>query len=72
HHFLLSTPHILPILHYKITSSSLLQQFLQKQHKHIISLSQPTPKSILLTTQSLYYSPLSSTTLKKHPSFLIQ
>ncbi|MFP3394402.1 DUF370 domain-containing protein, partial [Brevibacillus sp. SIMBA_076] len=45
---------------------------LKKQEEQIISLSQGTPKSIVVTTKSVYYSPLSSSTLKKRASFVIE
>ncbi|MDM5318433.1 DUF370 domain-containing protein [Bacillus altitudinis] len=67
-----STREIVAIVDYKMRSSSVVQEFLQKQEGQIISLSQGTPKSIVVTTKSVYYSPLSSSTLKKRASFVIE
>lgn len=67
-----STREIVAIVDYKMRSSSVVEEFLQKQEKQIISLSQGAPKSIVVTTESVYYSPLSSSTLKKRASFVIE
>ncbi|EDW21310.1 extracellular matrix/biofilm biosynthesis regulator RemA family protein [Bacillus sp. FSL K6-4563] len=67
-----STREIVAIVDYKMRSSSVVEEFLLKQEGQIISLSQGTPKSIVVTTKSVYYSPLSSSTLKKRASFVIE
>ncbi|MGE6676866.1 extracellular matrix regulator RemB [Bacillus pumilus] len=67
-----STREIVAIVDYKMKSSSVVEEFLQKLEGQIISLSQGTPKSIVVTTKSVYYSPLSSSTLKKRASFVIE
>ena len=67
-----STREIVTIVDYKMRSSSVVEEFLKKQEEQIISLSQGTPKSIVVTTKSVYYSPLSSSTLKKRASFVIE
>ncbi|MBU8637536.1 extracellular matrix regulator RemB [Bacillus pumilus] len=67
-----STREIVAIVDYKMRSSSVVEEFLQNQEGQIISLSQGTPKSIVVTTKSVYYSPLSSSTLKKRASFVIE
>ncbi|MGE6630734.1 extracellular matrix regulator RemB [Bacillus sp. NPDC077027] len=67
-----STREIVAIVDYKMKTSSVVEEFLQKQKSHLISLSHGTPKSIVVTTKSIYYSPLSSSTLKKRASFVIE
>ncbi|MBR0591898.1 MULTISPECIES: extracellular matrix regulator RemB [Bacillus] len=67
-----STREIVAIVDYKMRSSSVVEEFLLKHERQIISLSQGTPKSIVVTTKSVYYSPLSSSTLKKRASFVIE
>ncbi|KMY21374.1 extracellular matrix/biofilm biosynthesis regulator RemA family protein [Bacillus pumilus] len=67
-----STREIVAIVDYKMRSSSVVEEFLLKHERQIILLSQGTPKSIVVTTKSVYYSPLSSSTLKKRASFVIE
>jgi extracellular matrix regulatory protein B len=46
-------------------SSSIVTEFLEKQEDKIVQLSHGEAKSIVVTMDKIYYSPLSSSTLKK-------
>lgn len=48
-----------------IKSSSIINEFLTNQKNHIIELSHGEIKSIIVTVDCIYFSPLSSHTLKK-------
>ncbi|KKB75157.1 MULTISPECIES: extracellular matrix regulator RemB [Bacillus] len=62
--FVVSTREIVAIFDYKAKTSPIVEEFLTKQSKRIIS-SNSTPKSIVVTVQTIYFSPLASSTLKK-------
>ncbi|MDE1418516.1 DUF370 domain-containing protein [Bacillus licheniformis] len=62
--FVVSTREIVAIFDYKAKTSPIVEEFLSKQKQRIVS-SNSTPKSIVVTLQSIYFSPLASGTLKK-------
>ncbi|WP_145654653.1 extracellular matrix regulator RemB [Bacillus paralicheniformis] len=62
--FVVSTREIVAIFDYKAKTSPIVEEFLNKQKQQIVS-SNSTPKSIVVTLQSIYFSPLASGTLKK-------
>ncbi|KAA6447168.1 DUF370 domain-containing protein [Bacillus swezeyi] len=62
--FVVSTREIVAIFDYKAKASPIVEEFLTKQKKRIVS-SNSTPKSIVVTVQTIYFSPLASGTLKK-------
>jgi extracellular matrix regulatory protein B len=46
-------------------SSSIVTEFLEKQNKQVVELTIGETKSIVVTINQIYFSPLSSNTLKK-------
>ncbi|NPC94897.1 DUF370 domain-containing protein [Bacillus sp. WMMC1349] len=62
--FVVSTHEIVAIFDYKTKASPIVEEFLTKQKGLILSTNN-TPKSIVVTVQSIYFSPLASGTLKK-------
>ncbi|XJZ27337.1 extracellular matrix regulator RemB [Bacillota bacterium Lsc_1132] len=51
-----------------VNSSSFVEEFLKRHHESIINLSKKSFKSIVITSNKVYLSPLASGTLKKRTS----
>lgn len=51
-------------------SSALVEEFLQRNSKNIINLSKKSVKSIVVTVDKIYLSPLASGTLKKRSNVM--
>lgn len=45
--------------------SAIVSEFLDKQKKRIVQLTNSVAKSVVVTTEKIYFSPLASNTLKK-------
>jgi extracellular matrix regulatory protein B len=54
-----------------IESSTITSEFLRKQHdnKPIVKITKAIVKSIVITDKNIYFSPLSSSTLKRRSQF---
>lgn len=54
-------------------SSKLSKQFLNHGHKEkmVVTIGEEEPKSIVLTKHTIFYSPISSSTLKKRANVLV-
>jgi len=48
-----------------VSSSKYVEEFLERQHPSVINLSKGSFKSIVITTDNIYFSPLGSGTLKR-------
>ncbi|MBD8071230.1 extracellular matrix regulator RemB [Bacillus sp. PS06] len=48
-----------------VKSSSIISEFLEKQAQPIVELTAVDYKSVVVTVEKIYFSPLSSSTLKK-------
>jgi hypothetical protein len=46
-------------------ASSIVKEFIEKQQKNIVQLANGEAKSVVVTIDKIYFSPLSSSTLKK-------
>jgi extracellular matrix regulatory protein B len=68
---LVRTKDIIAILDKDVHSSQYIQEFLQHNEKHTENLSKNPFKSIVVTKEKVYLSPLSSTTLKKRTQQLL-
>jgi extracellular matrix regulatory protein B len=63
---LVRTSEIIAILDKESTGfSDVLEEFLTRQHVDVVQLSKKQYKSIVITTDQVYYSPLAAGTLKK-------
>lgn len=51
-----------------VNSSSFVEEFLNRHKGNVVNLSKKTYKSVIITTELIYLSPLSSGTLKKRSS----
>lgn len=54
-----------------LKSSSIVMEFIEKNSKQIIELANGDTKSIVVTADKIYFSPLSSSTLKKRAQHLL-
>lgn len=52
-------------------ASAIVAEFLNKQKEKIIQLTNGEAKSVIVTTDKIYFSPLSSSTLKKRAKTLL-
>lgn len=53
-----------------LDSSSIVNEFLKKRSHQLIELANGDTKSIIVTIDKIYYSPLSSNTLKKRAYYI--
>ncbi|MBD1379867.1 extracellular matrix regulator RemB [Metabacillus arenae] len=51
--------------YYSSQASPFYQEFMDRQKSQFVHLSQSEPKSIVITTEHIYFSPLGSSTLKR-------
>ncbi|CAM3880917.1 DUF370 domain-containing protein [Bacillus subtilis] len=70
--FVVSTRDIVGIFDFKAKMSPIVEEFLKKQKHKVVPSVNGTPKSIVVTVQNIYYSPLSSSTLKKRAQFMFE
>ncbi|MRX74007.1 DUF370 domain-containing protein [Bacillus lacus] len=64
--FILPSKEVVMILDCQsLEDSQIAQEFLSKQSKQSVKLSEMKPKSVVITKGKIYFSPLTSSTLKK-------
>ncbi|MFC4321684.1 extracellular matrix regulator RemB [Litchfieldia salsa] len=54
-----------------VKSSSIVSEFLEKQTQPIVELTKIEYKSVVVTVDHIYFSPLSSSTLKKRAQLIL-
>jgi extracellular matrix regulatory protein B len=54
-----------------VKSSSIVSEFLEKQAQPIVELTKVDYKSVVVTVDHIYFSPLSSSTLKKRAQLIL-
>ena len=70
--FVVSTRDIVGIFDCKVNVSPIVEEFLDRQKEKVVPSVNGTPKSIVVTTENIHYSPLSSGTLKKRAQFMLE
>ncbi|APH48111.1 DUF370 domain-containing protein [Bacillus amyloliquefaciens] len=70
--FVVSTRDIVGIFDCKVNVSPIVEEFLDRQKEKVVPSVNGTPKSIVVTIENIYYSPLSSGTLKKRAQFMLE
>lgn len=70
--FVVSTRDIVGIFDCKVNVSPIVEEFLDRQKEKVVPSVNGMPKSIVVTTENIYYSPLSSGTLKKRAQFMLE
>ncbi len=60
---------VMIIDHHSSKTSKIVTEFLEKQQNHAVKLANGETKSIVVTTDKIYFSPLASGTLKKRAKF---
>ena len=53
-----------------LKSSSIVNEFLDSQKHHVVGLTSGVAKSVVITIDKIYYSPLASSTLKKRAQLI--
>jgi len=61
---------VVMVFDYKGASSVIMEEFLTKQKENIITLTAGEIKSIVITDQNIYLSPLATSTIKKRAEFV--
>lgn len=57
--------HIVMIFDYKGASSTMMEEFFEKQKEKIVQLANGEAKSVIITDHYIFFSPLATSTLKK-------